>query len=174
MRTIVNFRYFVGCINLDQLKSKYKELAKRLHPDAGGVHAEFVAMKAEYDEIATNNLFPVKNQQSSFNGVFTHPTTPRESVVNLSPEEILKRKAEAYFASNRDEYYDTIEELVRNQVANNRKRYWALAELSKLDDLKEHHFKYLFYVLRLDVKMAKTAYVNYLTNKIGSIPSFKK
>lgn len=41
--------YFRGCETLEEVKKAYRELAKRLHPDAGGNAEEFKAMSAEYE-----------------------------------------------------------------------------------------------------------------------------
>ena len=42
-------KYFIGVETLEELKKKYKELAKKLHPDLGGDKEEFQAMNNEYD-----------------------------------------------------------------------------------------------------------------------------
>lgn len=41
--------YFKGCRNLEEIKRKYKTLAKRLHPDAGGNDEDFSRLNSEYD-----------------------------------------------------------------------------------------------------------------------------
>lgn len=38
--------YFKGCRNLEEIKRKYKTLAKRLHPDAGGNDEDFQGLTA--------------------------------------------------------------------------------------------------------------------------------
>ena len=42
-------KYFVNIETIEELKKKYKELAKKLHPDLGGNKEEFQAMNNEYD-----------------------------------------------------------------------------------------------------------------------------
>ena len=44
-------KYFTGCTTKQELKKRYRELAKQLHPDHGGSNDEFVAMKSEYDDL---------------------------------------------------------------------------------------------------------------------------
>jgi len=41
--------YFFDCKNDQEIKKKYKELAKKLHPDKGGNEADFKRMKNEYE-----------------------------------------------------------------------------------------------------------------------------
>lgn len=43
--------YFKDCKTAEEIKNRFKELAKQLHPDCGGDAEQFKAMKAEYDEI---------------------------------------------------------------------------------------------------------------------------
>ena len=42
-------KYFIGVETLEELKKKYKELAKKHHPDLGGNKEKFQAMNNEYD-----------------------------------------------------------------------------------------------------------------------------
>lgn len=42
-------KYFRGVETIEELKKKYKELAKKLHPDLGGSKEEFQSMNNEYD-----------------------------------------------------------------------------------------------------------------------------
>lgn len=41
--------YFKGCTTIDEIKGKYRTLAKRLHPDAGGNNEDFSRLNREYD-----------------------------------------------------------------------------------------------------------------------------
>ena len=43
-------KYFAGCKTIEDVKKKYRELAKKLHPDCGGNAEAFKAMQAEYTE----------------------------------------------------------------------------------------------------------------------------
>ena len=53
--------YFMGCETIEDVKARFKELAKRLHPDNGGNAEEFKKMMSEYT-IAFNRY---KNKQRS-------------------------------------------------------------------------------------------------------------
>ena len=44
-------KYFIGVETIEELKKKYKELAKKLHPDLGGTKEEFQSMNNEYDKL---------------------------------------------------------------------------------------------------------------------------
>jgi len=44
-----NWRYFETCHTCEDVKARYKELAKKLHPDCGGDAESFKAMSAEYE-----------------------------------------------------------------------------------------------------------------------------
>ena len=43
-------RYFEDCDSIDEVRSRYKILAKELHPDVGGNSQEFAEMHAQYQE----------------------------------------------------------------------------------------------------------------------------
>ena len=44
-------KYFTGCTTKQEIKKRYRTLAKELHPDHGGNQDEFIAMKNEYDRL---------------------------------------------------------------------------------------------------------------------------
>ena len=44
-------KYFIGVETIEELKKKYKELAKKLHPDLGGNKEKFQEMNNEYDKL---------------------------------------------------------------------------------------------------------------------------
>jgi hypothetical protein len=43
-------QYFTGCRTRDDVDSKFRELAKRLHPDGGGSAELFMELKEQYDK----------------------------------------------------------------------------------------------------------------------------
>jgi DnaJ-class molecular chaperone len=38
-------------VSLAEVRSQYRELAKRYHPDAGGSHADFLALQQAYEQV---------------------------------------------------------------------------------------------------------------------------
>ncbi len=38
-------------VNLAQVRTRYRELAKFYHPDAGGSHADFLALQQAYEQV---------------------------------------------------------------------------------------------------------------------------
>ncbi len=45
------YNYFEGCNNKDQIRVRFKTLAKKLHSDTGGNDDEFKAMKQQYEKL---------------------------------------------------------------------------------------------------------------------------
>lgn len=44
-------KFFQSVTTLEQLKKDYRKLALQFHPDRGGNETDFIALKAEYDQI---------------------------------------------------------------------------------------------------------------------------
>ncbi|PEV89704.1 molecular chaperone DnaJ, partial [Bacillus cereus] len=44
-------KFFQSVTTLEELKKQYKKLAKKHHPDCGGKHEDFIALKKEYDRL---------------------------------------------------------------------------------------------------------------------------
>jgi DnaJ-class molecular chaperone len=40
-------------VSLAKVRAQYRELAKRYHPDAGGSHADFLALQQAYEQVMT-------------------------------------------------------------------------------------------------------------------------
>jgi DnaJ-domain-containing protein 1 len=38
-------------VSLAEVRTRYRELAKRYHPDAGGSHADFLALQRAYEQV---------------------------------------------------------------------------------------------------------------------------
>jgi hypothetical protein len=159
--------------NMEAVKANYKVLAKQLHPDTStGNHEKFTAMKNEYDHILqVNPPFPIVNINRPT--VFTVRTDAPETVTNLTPEELNKRKAEAFFASVRDQYFVTIENIVEEFKERKLTKWWCITQLNKVDDLTVNHFKYLCYLLKIEQVMARNWFTNYIDNKVGYMPNMK-
>ena len=85
--------YFDKCRTIEEIKTEYRKLAKRLHPDCGGNQSDFVAMQAEFDVAFSR----VKNTHTGKDGgTYEKPTceTPEqfraavEAVLNLDGVEL--------------------------------------------------------------------------------------
>ncbi|MGE1024447.1 molecular chaperone DnaJ [Bacillus sp. GMs2/2] len=44
-------KFFQSVTSIEELKKQYKKLAKKHHPDLGGKHEDFIALKKEYDRL---------------------------------------------------------------------------------------------------------------------------
>lgn len=51
------FKYFGGCTSFDDVKTRWKEHVKKLHPDRGGTHEGFVAMQGEFESIKSRGAY---------------------------------------------------------------------------------------------------------------------
>ncbi len=61
--------YFYDCKTQQEAKSKYKELAKKLHPDKGGSAQDFKDMQAEYDRFdEIEKIIPPNNLNEGLKG----------------------------------------------------------------------------------------------------------
>ncbi len=50
MATKNNENYFYGCETVEDCKARYKELAKKMHPDAGGNDEEFQELLNQFND----------------------------------------------------------------------------------------------------------------------------
>lgn len=66
------YKYFGNCETIEDVKAEFKKWAKKLHPDCGGDEAEFVKMKAEYDEVFEALKYTFRNAQGA---TYTKETT---------------------------------------------------------------------------------------------------
>jgi len=53
MRTYFNVEQIK---DLDELRKEYQRLAKKYHPDAGGTHEDFIAMRYEFEQLSNSFL----------------------------------------------------------------------------------------------------------------------
>lgn len=74
-------RYFTNCKTQSDLKKRYRELCKKLHPDNGGNAAEFVEMQKEFEEAANGNAW--RTFENASGETYTKD-------VNESPAEFMK------------------------------------------------------------------------------------
>lgn len=186
------FKYFANCVNADAVKAAYKEHAKKLHPDLGGKVSDFQAMQAEYEYIKTHHTvldFPLgATKNVVFAGIDAFNASMRanaarqrdeaaqarqaaNAVSDLNTTEILKERGKAHFDKLRatDGRYDIIDGIV--QMYNSNKslynNIWCISEMNKMNSLTDDHFKYLTFILGMNINVARTAYKNYLNNKMG-------
>lgn len=62
--------YFYECKTAEEAKAKYKELAKKLHPDKGGSAQAFKEMQAEYDRF---DSIPLRTEaEKAYYGGFSY------------------------------------------------------------------------------------------------------
>jgi DnaJ-class molecular chaperone len=53
-------KYFEGCTSLDEIKSRYKELALKQHPDRGGDTKIMKVINLEYESIKQGECIQCK------------------------------------------------------------------------------------------------------------------
>lgn len=76
---------------LDELKKQYSKLAKLYHPDAGGTHEQFIAMKDEYEKLIKKILSGSKLSDEQIKNEFEIDENLRaivDAVINLPLIEI--------------------------------------------------------------------------------------
>ncbi len=93
-------KYFTtnDCESLDSLRQAYKRLTKQYHPDCGGNASDFVAMKAEYEQI--------------FKNLKTH------SAFNATTEEAKKEHNRKYDYAQDEMLRDIIEKIITFENIN--------------------------------------------------------
>ena len=160
-------RYFVGCNNVNEVKAKFRNLAKAHHPDTGGSNNEFIAIKQEYDMVLESNAYPVVN------GYFRNPpdfsnlyNTPKEKTTTLDPKELERERAKRYFDKIRvdDDRFDVIDNIYTISKSGLSE---AVNSLNKMDDLELDHFKYFTFIFSKPVSVAQGLHKIYLNNKMG-------
>lgn len=104
----ITYKYFLGAQHEQDLKRIFRELAKTLHPDRGGSHDDFVAMKAEFDYAMAHNCYPIAPKyKTAYDPYFDIRTASNEmgDIFNRYKEarqrETAKQRAEAYAEKER-------------------------------------------------------------------------
>lgn len=90
-------KYFSPPFTDDHLKSQFRELSKKLHPDKGGDPGEFQKMKEERDRIETL----VKAWRANKKPVIRRNRKPKKAesriiIINLNPEEFIDLVRDAF------------------------------------------------------------------------------
>jgi len=146
----MKYNYFIGAATVQEVKDKYKTLAKVLHPDVGGSHEKFTLMKGEYDYIVEGkSLFPIGNIVNGYKNpappVYRNERTPEERVTNLSATEIEDARIIAFFTLLRrdDLSFDIIDGILETAKKEKLHKLWIYQECQKLMGLKISHFRYI-------------------------------
>ena len=130
-----------------------------------------MAMKAEWDYIVDSKInFPiVKTSHMDEFAAIMRRANSYETVKDMTSKfkEAEQDKIKYYFQTNRDLYFDTIDDLISQYTTHKYPKMWAYAELCKVDDLSPIHFKYLQWKLGLREGWNVTAYKNYINGKAG-------
>lgn len=67
--------YFTDCNTLEQIRARYKELAKQHHPDLGGDTATMQAINAEYDTLIHRTWYDAHTRYQAEHGNGTSDST---------------------------------------------------------------------------------------------------
>lgn len=165
----MTYKYFVGVKNEEELKAKFRELAKQLHPDRGGSHNEFTSMQNEYEYVLERAIYPISSTffdrlkeavETSEKEKKKYPATPEES---LTPEQLNNLKAQNFFNTKRatDLIYDVIDTILDRHKKEQTNRLWVYQEAKKLYGLELDHFKYLAWKLGDPISLASVVYKQY-------------
>ena len=73
-------KYFIDCKTKDEAKAKYRKLAKKLHPDAGGNQEDMIDLQHQYESFEEN--IEVKFTQGFNDTIFGSENAFRESIYN--------------------------------------------------------------------------------------------
>lgn len=157
-------RYFVGVKDSKELKTRYRELVLKHHPDKGGDTNIFIAVKNEYDYISKSGhiTYPIATRQevSSMddladlfnqfkNQSYSTFWTPKTSQYSAAEEfaRAKKSREKYYFSEIRidDPLFDVIDGILEMNKSNQ----WILREVNEIPDLNLVHFKYLHWCLKL-------------------------
>lgn len=94
-------RYFANIRTEAEAKARYRELAKKLHPDAGGKATEFQAMKKEFDKFCISFQHQERvNPRSTSNTKKQRKSNPPKS----APKTTQKRTRQQEYPLPREPY----------------------------------------------------------------------
>lgn len=123
------YKYFVGCINIESVKSEYRTLVKKYHPDVNpGIDVnEIKNLNIEYEYINKSNgvggiKFPIENPTYNFN--------PRNQSSQDAFRDNLKKEREAREAKERASQF-------RNASFTNGGFKQSTSEFNPLDNSNE-------------------------------------
>src|SRR6185369_7762567 len=153
---MIVYKYFLGCNNYQEVKTRYRELAKQHHPDKpNGNKVTFQELVDEYSMLGERDYYPIRNFSSATQTFKTHDVDYRnyqhqETTTNLNQEELENQKAINYFASLRinDITFDYIDEVIKQAKKDNLNKLWIYQEIQKKWDLSLDHFKYVTFQMK--------------------------
>lgn len=183
------FKYFVGVKNEQELRTRYKELAKKHHPDRGGITAVFQELKHEYESISNSSYpFPISNNQFTtayYNGAkdfadvmskYAYAERKAKEANRNIWDEIRKSRPlteeELWSqAKETDDNLKIIDDLIDICIDEHKTGNWFVCEMFKLGDLSLKHFKYARFKLKkhtpsgmqLTDDWISTCYQNYVS-----------
>ncbi len=153
----IQYKHFIGVTSNDELKSKYRELAKTHHPDKGGSEEVFKELTAEYQYILDNNVsFPIA--VISTNGI-DHFTDIMDGFNWASEKANRDRPDTTPPGMSEDEYYwykrkptddnfAVLDDIIDIYITETKSDNWLIAEVVKLDKLGIEHFKYIKFAMK--------------------------
>lgn len=177
METIV-YKYFLGCANYQEVKTRYRELAKQYHPDKpNGDKVKFQELVDEYSILGEGNYYPIRNfiindiphsTRKSSKVTYEEAGNYQGKTTTLSQEELENARAINYFASLRlsDITFDYIDEVVKKAKKDKLNKLWIYQEIQKKWDLNLDHFKYVTFLNKDKVSTAKELYRKYQLNVV--------
>ena len=116
--------YFKDCTTIDQVKAKYKELAKQHHPDRGGDTATMQAINAAYSIAVIQIARGEKRTESEINDILRDNELYRaaiDAVINLEGINIELVGARIWITGNTKEH---------RQALKDAKYFWASKKLA--------------------------------------------
>ncbi len=173
---MIVYKYFLGCTNYQEVKTKFRELAKVHHPDKPTGNKEtFQELVDEYAMLGEGDYYPIRNSMTTtqiheqVNNVYNrkYPKTPdeayQEQTTNLNQEELEKERAINHFNTIRvgDIIFDYIDEIVAQAKKENLNKLWIYQEISKKWDLSIEHFKYITFLNKDKVSVARELFRKY-------------
>lgn len=86
--------YFTGCDTIDEIKKRYRELAKKHHPDRGSSHEIFVDIGNQYDQAIKSNIDDFlkdnPNKQYSAKGQFEEAEIFKKIIEELNQYDFIE------------------------------------------------------------------------------------
>lgn len=98
--------FFDDCFTWDEAKKKYRELAKKMHPDIGGNNSEMAELNAEYSSFSPRNRSGASGTQDKHTG--TRSWTVYDDIEdnsNIKPK-LKKRQNNAKNSASSNNYPD--------------------------------------------------------------------